>query len=66
MSNTGCMLGEYVKITNLECFEQFRMQWLKLPAWEVGDCWFKPGSGIQILKKQNVSSPLTRKNAIFW
>ena len=40
------------------------MQWLKLPAWEIGDREFEPRSGIQVSKKQNVSSPLTRKDLI--
>ena len=38
------------------------MQWLKLPAWKVGDRRFKPHSGLQAAKKRNVSSPLTRKH----
>ena len=42
------------------------MQWLKLSAWKVGDRGFEPRSGIQVLKKQNVSSLLTRKNSILW
>ena len=37
------------------------MQWLKLSAWKVGDRVFEPGSGIQVSKKQNVSSSLTRE-----
>ena len=28
------------------------MQWLKLPAWKVGDRGFEPRSGIQVAKKQ--------------
>ena len=35
------------------------MQWLKLPAWEVGDPGFKPRSGIQVSKKQNVFPALS-------
>ena len=42
------------------------MQWLKLPASKVGDFGFKPRSGIQVSKKQNVSSPLTGKDSILW
>ena len=42
------------------------MQWLKLPAWKVGDRGFEPHFGLQVSKKQNVSSPLTRKNSILW
>ena len=41
--------------------------WLKLPARkEVGDRGFEPLSGIQVSKKQNVSSPLTRRYSILW
>ena len=42
------------------------MQWLKLPAWKVGDRGFEPHSGLQISKKQSVSSLLTSKNSLFW
>ena len=42
------------------------VQWLKLPAWEVGDRGFEPHSGLQVSKKQNVSSLLTRKDSILW
>ena len=38
------------------------MQWLKLPAWKVGDSEFEPPSGFQVSKKQNVSSSLTRED----
>ena len=37
------------------------VQWLKLPAWKVGDRGFELRSGIQIPKKQNISSLLIRK-----
>ena len=37
------------------------VQWLKLPAWKVGDRGFNPHSGIQV-SKQNVLSPLTRED----
>ena len=37
------------------------MQWLKLPARKVRHRGFKPHSGLQVSRKQNVSSPLTRK-----
>ena len=37
-----------------------------IPAWKVGDRGFEPHSGLQVSKKQNVSSPLTRKNSILW
>ena len=39
------------------------MQWLKLPAWKVGGRGFKPRSGIQVSKKQKVSSLLTHKDS---
>ena len=42
------------------------MQWLKLPAWKVGDRGFEPPSRLQVSKKRNVYSPLTRKDAILW
>ena len=47
------------------------VQWLKLPAWEIGDCRFEPRSGIQVSKKiskkkQNVSSLLTCKDSILY
>ena len=42
------------------------MQWLKLPAWKVGDRGFDPHSVLQVSKKQNVSSPLILKDSIFW
>ena len=43
------------------------VQWLKLPAWKVGDCVFEHHSGLQASKKQNISSPLTRKKInIVW
>ena len=40
------------------------MQWLKLLAWKVGDRGFEPHSCIPVSKKQNVSSPFTRKCSI--
>ena len=42
------------------------MQWLKLPAWKVGDREFEPRSGIKVSKKPIFSSPLTRKDSILW
>ena len=42
------------------------VQWLKLPAWKVGDRAFEPHSGLQVSKKQNVSSALTQKDSIMW
>ena len=42
------------------------LQWLKLPAWKAGDRGFDPHSGLQVSKKQNVSSPLIRKDSILW
>ena len=40
------------------------MQLSKPHAWKVGDCMFKPHSGLRVSKKQNVSSPLTRNDSI--
>ena len=37
------------------------VQGLKLPAWKAGDHWFVPRSAIQVSKKHNVSSLLTRR-----
>ena len=38
------------------------VEWLKLPPWKIGDHWFVSRSGIQVSKKQNVSSLLTCKD----
>ena len=40
------------------------VQWLKLPAWKVGYRRFESHSGLQVSKKKNVSSPLTRYDII--
>ena len=32
------------------------VQWLKLPAWKVGDRGFVPRSGMQVSEKQNISA----------
>ena len=37
---------------------------VNLPALKAGDRGFEPHSGLQVAKKQNVSSPLTRKDSI--
>ena len=42
------------------------MQWLKLPAWKVGDRGFESNSDLHVSKKQNVSSLLTRKDSKLW
>ena len=42
------------------------VQWLKLPAWKVGNRGFEPHSGVQVSKKQNVSFMLTHKDLILW
>ena len=42
------------------------VQWFKLPAWKVKDRRFEPHSGHLVSKKQNISSPLTRKDSILW
>ena len=36
------------------------VQWLKLPAWKVGDRGFQPHSGLRVF------SPLTRKETTMW
>ena len=47
-----------------------RIFMVKLPAnppvWKVGDRWFEAHSGLQVSKKPNVSSPLTRDDSILW
>ena len=40
------------------------MQSLKLPAWKVENRGYELRSGIQVSKKQNVSSLFTRKDSI--
>ena len=40
------------------------MWWLNLPSWKVGDRGFESDSGIQVLKKQHISSPLTLNDSI--
>ena len=42
------------------------VQWLKLPAWRVGDRGFAPHPGLQVSKKQNVSFSLTPNDSILW
>ena len=42
------------------------VHWLNPPAWKIGDCGFEPHSSLKVLKRQNVSSPLTRKDSILW
>ena len=42
------------------------VQWLKLPAWKVGDRGFKPHSGLQFSKAKGFSHQLTRKDSILW
>ena len=39
---------------------------VKLPALKVGDRGFESRSGIQVSKKQNVPSPLTREDSTLW
>ena len=45
--------GREFRILCLE--DSVLLQWLKLPAWKVGDCGFEPHSGLQLSKKQDVS-----------
>ena len=40
---------------------KFTVQCLILSAWKDGDRGFKPRSGIQVSKKENISTLLTRK-----
>ena len=47
---------------NIRTWAGTLVQWLKLPAWKVGNRGFEPRSGIQVSMKQNVSSLLTRKD----
>ena len=42
------------------------VQWIKLPAWKVGNRGFEPHYGLQVSQKQKVSSPLTRDDSILW
>ena len=42
------------------------VQCSKLPVWKVENRGFKPHYGLQVSKKQNVSSPLTREDSILW
>ena len=39
---------------------------VKAVAWEIGDGRLEAHSDLQVSKKQKVSSPLTRKDTIFW
>ena len=42
------------------------VQWLKKPAWKIGDRGLEPHSGLRVQRNKNVSSPLTRKDSILW
>ena len=42
----------------------FALQGPQLPAWKIGERGFVPRAGIKVLKKQNVSSPLTQRFSI--
>ena len=42
------------------------VQLLKQPTWKIGYREFDPRSGVQVSKKQNVSSLLTRKYLFLW
>ena len=50
--------------SSLFCKGGALLQWSKLPTWKVGDCGFEPHSGLQVSKKENVSSLPTRKYSI--
>ena len=58
-ANTRC-LGKHKPLTGAVAL----VQWLKLPPWIVGDCGFEQHTGLQVLKKKNVSFPLTCNNSI--
>ena len=69
--NRGCLpnRGEYpnkhlTSVTTWYSRGLVLVQWLKLPGGKVGDRGFKPHSGLQVPKKQNISFPLTRKYSI--
>ena len=68
LSNRGLFIQ--IDQFNDQCFPFARagalVQWLKLPDWKGGDRGFDPNSGLQVSKKQTVSSPLTRKDSILW
>ena len=42
------------------------VQWLKLPAWKVGDRGFDPTLALKFQRNKNVSSPLTRQDSILF
>ena len=46
----------------MKLFQYTPGRWLKPPAWKVGDRELEPHSGLEVSKKQNVSSPLTRND----
>ena len=62
MPEQTCNILDVVYQTRLEAL----VQWLKMPAWNVGDREFEHRFGIQVSKKQNVCSPLSRKYFILW
>ena len=53
-NDTGHVIVTYSFVTHLA---RALVQWLK---------WFEPHSGLEVSKKQNVSSLLTRKKSILW
>ena len=67
--NVGFMLGQRFNSNvwehGLLQFYLFILQ-INLPAWKVGDRGLEPHSDLQVSMKQNVSTPLTRKDSILW
>ena len=45
---------------------ELRGPWCSGNSWKGGDREFDLRSGLQVLKKQNVSPPLTHKDSILW
>ena len=60
-SNVGRLIKTQIHACNRG---EALVQWLKLPAWKVRDR--GPYSGLQVSKRQKVSSPLTSKDSILW
>ena len=60
ISNFLCQAGDNQRRVWDDEWEGALVQWLKLPAWKIGDRGFEPHSGLQVSKKQKVFSPLTQ------
>ena len=59
---------EGVTAINVQCDVGSRalLQWLKLPAWKVGDRGFEPNSVLKFQRSNISSSPLTREDSLLW